>query len=204
MSFQFSKEQLETRKLLEDYHTNNPRDIFFQPCYEWLINEEDWRYGILSGGRASGKSVAGIDLSLLFATTASIELLFIREFQASIEKSSKAELENRINYYQLQDIFKITDTYVECTKTGSVYTFLGVNANPANIKSRSNVSFCFLEEAETIKADSLDIILPTIRRDDSIFIINFNPRLVTDPVHQQFVVSTPSGTRYYKLLTNRS
>ena len=195
MAFSFSPEQIEERRILEEYHKENPHEILFQSSYAWLVNETDWRYGILSGGRCSAKSISAIDLSIFYATQASIELLFVREFQESISKSSKQELENRIKFYSLEDQFKITDTYIENRKTGSVYSFIGVNRNPVSVKSRSNVSFVLIEEAETISAESLDILIPTIRRDDSIVLVNFNPRLVTDACWQYFMVNPPPNTR---------
>lgn len=195
MAFSFTPEQIEERRILEEYHKDNPHEILFQSSYAWLVEETDWRYGVLSGGRCSAKSISAIDLSIFYATQASIELLFVREFQESISKSSKQELENRIKFYSLEDQFKITDTYVENRKTGSVYSFIGVNRNPTSVKSRANVSFVLLEESETISAESLDILIPTIRRDDSIVLVNFNPRLVTDACWQYFMVTPPPNTR---------
>ncbi|WP_236501242.1 PBSX family phage terminase large subunit, partial [Escherichia coli] len=59
------------------------------------------------------------------------------------------------------------------------------------IKSLEGVSFVWCEEAEAITADSWDVLIPTIRKENSEIWISFNPKNILDATYQRFVVNPP-------------
>jgi phage terminase large subunit len=58
---------------------------------------------------------------------------------------------------------------------------------------------CWIEEASTISSSSLDVLIPTIRKEGSEIWFSFNPSLDSDPVYQRFVVNPPSGAIVRKI-----
>jgi phage terminase large subunit len=49
------------------------------------------------------------------------------------------------------------------------------------------ISLCWVEEAEKVSSDSWDILIPTIREEDSEILISFNPESEDSPVLKRFV-----------------
>ena len=129
----------------------------------------DARYIGLKGGRSSGKSWAVADYILYrMVQDQSLFTVCLREIQKSIAKSSKKLLEDRIRYHNLQDYFEILQTEIRCKKGSGEIIFQGLQDTTADsIKSLEGADLCFVEEAQTITQHSLDLLVPTIRKDSS-------------------------------------
>jgi len=72
--------------------------------------------------------------------------------------------------------------------------FAGLKHNATKIKSVEGVDIAWLEEGDRISRESLDILIPTIRKPRSEIWITFNPNEPTDPVYQDFVIADPPRT----------
>ena len=103
----------------------------------------------------------------------------------------KRILDDEIYRYGLTNEFDSTLTEIRHTRTGSVFLFAGLRSDPDGIKSTEGVTKCWVEEAHTCSQVSLDILVPTIRADNSEIWFSYNPRFDDDPVHAMFTGDYP-------------
>ncbi|MEQ1706123.1 MAG: PBSX family phage terminase large subunit [Rickettsiales bacterium] len=157
------------------------------------------RFKVLYGGRASGKSTMAAAVLIFMAQKCKIKVLCARAFQTNIRDSVYVLLVDWINKLGLQDSFVVTDSTIKCPATGSSFVFYGVNRNLSEIKGLEGISICWLEEAAFITKEQFEVILPTIRTENSECWIIFNPNLPTDFVYQNFVVNPPSTALVKKI-----
>jgi phage terminase large subunit len=69
----------------------------------------------------------------------------------------------RIEALKLSAFFRVTDRMIECIPTQSEILFAGLWANLDSIKSLNDLSLAWVEESESISAQSVQILTPTIR-----------------------------------------
>ena len=155
--------------------------------------DTDWREAAVWGGRFSLKSHTVARYLLIRARMAQIRVLCAREYQNSIAESSHQLLADLINYYQLYD-FKVTDKSIVNTETGSEFIFKGLNRNEQGIKSIEGIDIAWVEEAQTITQSSIEILTPTVRKDNSQIIYTYNRLLEEDPVHVRLVIEGRPNT----------
>ncbi len=146
------------------------------------------------GGRGSGKSFTFTDALIVKALTSRVRVLCAREFQNSISDSVHRLLAKRIEDLGLSAYFTIQRDTIS-SKNGSEFTFKGLRHNSESIKSTAGINICWIEEAQTISQESLDILIPTIREPDSEIWMTMNPRLEDDPVYKLFI-ATPHPEAY--------
>ena len=140
------------------------------------------RRNFIYGGRGSGKSHAVAQYCLFRAYSEKIKVLCTRELQKSIADSVHALLCDKIEQMGLQDFFTVYKDRI-VGANGSVFIFAGVRQNVNEIKSMEGINICWVEEAQSMTRESLDVLIPTIRAEDSIVIFTFNPYKDTDPVY---------------------
>ena len=140
------------------------------------------RRNFIYGGRGSGKSHAVAQYCLFRAYSEKIKVLCTRELQKSIADSVHALLCDKIEQMGLQDFFTIYKDRI-VGANGSVFIFAGVRQNVNEIKSMEGINICWVEEAQSMTRESLDVLIPTIRAEDSVVIFTFNPYKDTDPVY---------------------
>ena len=144
------------------------------------------RYKVLYGGRGSGKSHAIAQALVLLAAQKPLRIACIREFQKSIEESSKRVLEHYINELGLRSRFTITK-YEITGANGSHFFFRGLStATEEAIRGLEAVDKAWVEEAHRTSQRSMEILLPTIRKPGSELWFSFNPASRSDPVWQMF------------------
>lgn len=169
------------------------------------------RYKALHGGRGSRKSHSIAEALVLlsrstkaeramFAATLGLSLgvcvnpaqsdgilvVCARQFQNSIRDSVKELIEQKISYFGFDDEFSSTEREIIHKKTGSRYIFIGLDRNPQSAKSLEGADICWVEEARTINAKSMEILLPTIRKAGSEMWFSWNPEQPEDPVDDYF------------------
>jgi phage terminase large subunit len=164
------------------------RDIQLPDAFRALFVPS--RYKAFFGGRGSGKSHAMATALVLLATLKPLRILAARQYQRSIRDSSKRLIEDRIAALGLGRRFRITETDIAGVN-GSALTFAGLAANPESVKSMEGIDIAWVEEAATLSQASLDILIPTIRREGSELWFAWNPRLPSDPVDALFRAGPP-------------
>lgn len=144
---------------------------------------------VLYGGRGSGKSWDVAQNLVLWALEKKERILCCREFQTSIKQSVKKLLSDTIERLGLQGLFKITDRAIHCPMTGSEFMFAGLWNNFENIKSTEGITIAWIEEAQTVSEQSIDVLVPTVLRscDHPKIIYTMNPRFPTDYVYKEHI-----------------
>ena len=155
--------------------------------------DNDWREAAVYGGRYSLKSHTVARVLLIKARQSKIRVACFREFQNSIEDSSYQLLVDLIKQYNLSD-FKATNNSIINTITGSDFIFKGLYHNEQNIKSTEGIDIAWVEEAQTVSKNSLEVLTPTIRKEGSQIIYTYNRLLEDDPVHTRLVVDGRPNT----------
>lgn len=169
-----------------------------EPFKELFQPSKDWRHIIYYGGRSSGKSTQ-VGLSLLVeAASKTMRILCVREVQKSIEKSVHKLLSDLIRKHAfLQQSWVVTKESIRNKNTGSEFMFEGMYNNEDNIRSYEGVDVCWVEEAESVSASSIDVLIPTIRKSGSRIIWTFNRLTEHDPVWDR-LVAHPSDRTYVR------
>ena len=132
------------------------------------------RYKIYYGGRGGAKSWACARVLVLMAAKAQLRILCAREFQTSIADSVHKLLSDQVEALGLDDEYEIGRNYIR-SRVGSEFLFKGIRHNIKEIKSTEGIDICWVEEAEAVSAESWDILIPTIRKEQSEIWITFYP-----------------------------
>ena len=98
-----------------------------------------------------------------------------------------------IKQYELHD-FEVTNNAIVNKVTGSDFVFRGLWHNEQSIKSLEGIDVAWVEEAQTVSRESLEVLTPTIRKDGSQIIYTYNRLLEDDPVHQRLVIDGRPNT----------
>ena len=160
------------------------RDVLLRPA----------RYKVLHGGRGSAKSWGVAETLVHFAARFSIRVLCARELQTSIADSVHRLLQDQIYRAGLLPFFNITGAAITCPSTGSLFIFKGLRHNSAEIKSMEGIDICWVEEAQRVSEASWEVLIPTIRKENSEIWVTFNPDSVDDPTYKRFVANEPPSS----------
>lgn len=143
------------------------------------------RYKGAWGGRGSGKShfFGGLLIEDSLAEPGLLSVC-IREVQKTLAQSSKRLIEAKLSDFRLgePDGFKVFKEVIETPGDG-VIIFQGMQDHTAeSIKSLEGFKRAWMEEAQTISANSLNLLRPTIRAPGSELWASWNARRKTDAV----------------------
>jgi phage terminase large subunit len=156
------------------------------------------RFNVLYGGRGGAKSWTVAQILLIRASEKKLLILCTREVQNTIRDSVHKLLADTIDRLGLTPYYWIgKDTIIG--KNGSKFIFRGLRHNISEIKSTEGVDICWTEEAQNVSRDSWDVLIPTIRKENSQFFICFNPDDPEAPVYQDFVINGMHGSRVVKI-----
>lgn len=155
----------------------------------YLINDKS-RYKVAYGGRGSGKSWSAARCLILKALESKIRILCTRQLQTSIANSVHKLLSDSIFELGFQDYFDITRDSIRC-KNGSEFFFKGIQNNINEIKSIEGIDYCWVEEAQSVSEESWEVLIPTIRKENSEIWVTFNPDREEDATYSRFVTNPP-------------
>ncbi len=179
----------EREELAGSTHLTNP--ALYDFWEEVFLGSVD--IAVLHGGRSSSKTrdTACQLVRLINHLTVKMRILCIRRFQNRIQESVYTELKWAINHLGLSAAFDVMKTTIVHKATGSEFIFYGIERNLEDIKGTSDVDILWVEEAEKLTEEQWTVISPTIRKEDSLAILLFNPKFVTDYVWKNFVQNKP-------------
>lgn len=169
-----------------------PIEIKIPVEYKRLF-DDDWREAAIYGGRGSLKSHTVARFMLIRARQGQYRFGCFREFQNSIAESSHQLLADLIDKYKLVE-FKVTDNAIVNRVTGSDFLFKGLRHNEQSVKSIEGLDYAWVEEAQTISANSIDVLVPTVRKPGSKIIYTYNRLKTEDPVHKRLVIEGRPNT----------
>ena len=110
-------------------------------------------------------------------------------------------LVDQIYEMKLEAHYNITQTSIKGLN-GTEFIFAGIKNNINGLKSIEGIDYCWVEEANNVTATSWDILIPTIRKENSEIWISFNPELPTDETYKRFVISPPDNAVVQKVNWN--
>lgn len=165
---------------------NIPTARVFQPLLEPA------RYKGAHGGRGSGKSHFFAECVVEDSVRIpGLRTVCIREVQKSLKQSAKKLIEDKIQSLGVGDQFEVLNDHIK-TPGGGVVIFEGMQDHTAeSIKSLEGFDRAWVEEAQTLSANSLKMLRPTIRKEGSELWFSWNPRRKVDPVDVMFRQGTP-------------
>lgn len=155
--------------------------------------DKDWREAAVYGGRYSLKSHTVARILLIRARQKKTRVACFREMQNSIADSSHQLLSDLIKLYNLEE-FKVTDKGIINTINGSDFLFKGLHRNEQSIKSTEGIDIAWVEEAQAVTENSIEILTPTIRKKGSQIIYTYNRLEEEDPVHKRLVIEGRPNT----------
>lgn len=135
------------------------------------------------GGRGGGKTRTFGQLALSNAFKKPKRILCCREIHKSIKGSVKTVLDNEARKYK--GFFKPYETEI-MGANGSRFMFAGLRSNPESIQSLEDIDIVWVVEAQAVSQQSLDILMPTVRKLGSELWFEWNPRSPDDPVDAMF------------------
>lgn len=159
-------------------------------------------YKILYGGRGGAKSWGAIRAALILGARRKLRILCAREVQNSIADSVHKLIADQIEMLSeqrapgttpLREFYRVQEQSIECVN-GTEFLFKGLQGrrnNVRQVKSTEGIDIIIIEEADAISKYSWDVVIPTIRKEDSEIWIIFNPQLVSDETYQRFVINPP-------------
>lgn len=167
------------------------------------IGTPDWAIPLLSpsrykgakGGRSSGKSHFMCErLVERHIVDPDFSSVCIREIQKSLRFSAKRLIEKKIQTLGASHLFDITQTEIRRVGGTGIIIFQGMQDHTADsIKSLEDFDVALVEEAHGLSRRSLELLLPTIRKEDSEIWFIWNPDLPDDPVDDFLVNNCPEN-----------
>lgn len=165
------------------------------PFQELFEPSKHWRHILFHGGRSSGKSTTVAIFLVTLATSRPVRVLCCREVQRSIKESVHRLLKDCIQKYKLPG-WTITEETLR-NRNGSEFIFKGLHGNDQDVKSTEGVDICWVEEAQSVSMNSIDVLIPTIRKDGSFLIWTMNRLTEEDPVWNR-IAKNPDDRTYVR------
>jgi phage terminase large subunit len=151
-----------------------------------LTKFNDYRYFLIEGGRGGGKSQSVGRLILYIAEKYKLRIVCGREIQNSISESVYSLLADLVFKYKLN--FEVQSSKITHKKTESPINFRGFREQGAfNIQGMEGIDIVWIDESQAITKQTLDVLIPTIRKDKAKVFFTMNRHLENDPVYETFV-----------------
>lgn len=154
---------------------------------------QPYRYKILHGGRGSSKSWGAARALLLLGVSKPLRILCTREVQKSIKDSVHRLLTDQTQLMGLGGKYQVLETEIR-GENGTSFIFSGLAEQTVeSIKSFEGCDIVWCEEAQVISKRSWDILIPTIRKENSEIWVTMNPELESDATYERFIKHPPPG-----------
>ncbi len=155
--------------------------------YPVIDNLDKYRYFLLEGGRGGGKSQALARFILYLCETYSIRVVCGREIQNSITESVYSLMVDLIRNNDLK-MFEVMSSKITHKIKGSTINFRGFREQGSfNIQGMEGVDIVWIDEAQALTKQTLDVLIPTIRKDNAKIFFSMNRHVENDPAYSTFV-----------------
>ena len=145
-----------------------------------------FRHKAIHGGRGGTKSHTMAGVLVTKGVERPLRVGCYREIQKSIGTSVKRLLDDKIDALGLRGAYHSTE-YKIVGPNGTEFLFGGLRTNAESIKSTEGLDVAWIEEANTVSQASLELLKPTVRKDDSELWYGWNRKHATDPVDDMFL-----------------
>jgi phage terminase large subunit len=151
-----------------------------------LKDINSYRYFLIEGGRGGGKSQAIGRIILYLAEKKPLRIVCGREIQNSIAESVYSLLADLIVKYNL--CFEVQANRITHRQSQTAINFRGFREQGAfNIQGMEGIDVVWIDESQAITKETLDVLIPTIRKDKAKIFFTMNRYLHNDPVYSTFV-----------------
>lgn len=157
--------------------------------FKILLEPKKYRIYAFYGGRGGGKTqcMARCVLAYLHTSKNKKRILNLRELQNSIDDSTYQVYVDAINQSGLSGNYIIYSDKIVNAVNGSEIIFKGMRGSGGKktgqqLKSYEGFDICWVDEAQSFTKEQLDILLPTIRKKDSMLWFSFNRLEEMDPI----------------------
>lgn len=145
----------------------------------------DYRFFKIDGGRVGAKSQSVGRFLLALGEMNFVRICCGREIQVNINESVYALLVDLIVSYNLN--WNVKSKVLEHRETGSTFIFKGFREQgKLNIKGLEGIDILWIDEAQAITKPTLQVIIPTVRKQNSKLIFTMNRTLEDDAVQVEF------------------
>ena len=141
---------------------------------------------MIDGGRGGGKSQAIARWILYLAEKYKLRIVCGREIQNSIKESVYSILTDLIQTHHLN--FLVLAKSIVHRDTGTEINFRGFREQGAfNIQGMEGIDIVWIDESQALTKQTLDVLIPTIRKDNAKIIFTMNRHVRNDPAYSQFI-----------------
>lgn len=148
-----------------------------------LFNLNNYSLFLVEGGRGSGKTHSIGRIILYVGEKRKVKVCVGRVIKDSVKHSVLTLFKELIDEFHLD--WEVSENQIVHRKTGSVIFFKGFREQEiVNIKGLEGVDILWIDEAETVTKRAVDVIVPTIRKQNSIIIFTMNRYVKNDAVYQ--------------------
>ena len=138
---------------------------------------------ILKGGRGSGKSESAAGIVSARVKDYGIKALCSREFQNSINDSVHAIIKRKVADFGFNG-FNLLDSKIDHDNGGKV-RYRGLARNPDGVKSFDGFGIGWVEEAQALSKESIELLEPTFRESGAEIWYTLNPGSSADPISKE-------------------
>lgn len=154
--------------------------------YPMITQFNDYRYFLFEGGRGSAKSHSVARFLLYLGEQRKLRIVCGREIQNNIEESVYTLLKDLIEENNLA--YDVYSKKIVHKWSGTEIRFKGFREQGnVSVKGLEGVDILWIDEAQSITKPTLDIILPTIRKQKAKVFFTMNRFLTEDAVPEQMV-----------------
>jgi len=144
---------------------------------------DQYRYFMLEGGRGGGKSQFIARFLLYLGEKYKLRIVCGREIQRNITESVHSLMSDLIRQHQLA--YEIFTQKIVHKASGTQINFRGFREQGAfNIQGMEGVDITWIDEAQAITKQTLDVLIPTIRKDNAKIFFSMNRHVADDPVFE--------------------
>lgn len=145
----------------------------------------DYRYFLIEGGRGGGKTQGVSRIISYISEKRGVRVFCGRETQNTIHESVHTVFKDVIGKYNLN--FSVFNDKIVHNTTGSEIRFKGFREQGSvNIKGMEGVDIVWIDEAQAITQNTLDTLIPTIRKQKAKIFFTMNRHLKSDAVYKMF------------------
>lgn len=137
---------------------------------------------LIEGGRGSGKTQSIGRIILYIGEKRKIRVCVGRVIKDSVKESVGQLFKQLVAEFNLD--WEVSETRLVHRKTGSVIFFKGFREQEiVNVKGLEGVDILWIDEAETVTKRVIDVVIPTIRKPNSIIIFTMNRYVKNDAAY---------------------
>lgn len=158
----------------------------FEPLFKGEYSKQ--RIITYYGGRGGGKSVTISYFCILQCLSHRIRFYVVRKVDKSKVNSTHSLIKRllRENGF-IEYVVQISNDRI-LFSNGSEIIFEGINERTIdNLRSADNVSYFWFDEAHDIQAETMQVLIPSIRAEDSQILISLNPQKSDDFVYTRYI-----------------